>query len=140
MSHAHLMFCRYVWSISRIPVRRCRSLTSHCQGNIRHYPLQIFRIKTITASFTCGVTTGIPSGLFVCYSLLSKLSRTQAFIMDSIRAEQISRDIRSQSVHLLFCILAMRSEKTIAEKSSLKVTALSPSSFLINFPFYSNLP
>ena len=68
VSHVHLMFFYCAWIRSQSSVRRCGLPTPYGQGNVRHYPLQIFQIKTITTSFTCGVNTSIPFRLFVCYS------------------------------------------------------------------------
>lgn len=106
--HVYTWCFSTVWNITKSSVRRCRSLTPHCQRNIRHYPLQTFQIKTITSSFSCRVTTSIPSKLFVWYTLQSKCQAVH--FCNGFRAEQISRDIWFQSIHLLFCILAVHSE------------------------------
>lgn len=117
----------YTWCFSTVcritqgSVRRCRSLTPHCQGNVRHYPLHIFQIKTITARFTCGATTGIPSRLFVWYTLQSKISSMYTFVMDSEQSKSVeTSDLGALTYCFAFWRYRVRTKSRIQKEVALQ--------------------
>lgn len=100
--HVYTWCFSAVGNITKSSVRRCRSLTPHCQRNVRHYPPQIFQIKTLTSSFSCRVTTGIPSKLFVWYTLQSANVKLCTFVMDSEK----SRSVETSDFRAFNCCFA----------------------------------